>query len=165
MALKVCFPIQMLHTNGLGPRQLPVLKHLWYSGSADTALCTWIRNKRILGNSPAVKIFFCSFYKPQEQQHWGISPAAPNNSHSWDPSMWSLSCSFFNPDLYQTGKRHSVLGQDLLICPDKEAAGQVGGSGSLPEACQLTSCSKVNGIKKAQSRCTIWFSSFKFTLK
>lgn len=106
-----------------------------------------------------------SWHKPEKQQHWGLSPAAPNSSHSWGPSMWSLSCSFFNPDLYQTGKRHSVLGQDLLICPCKEAADQVRESGLLPEPCQLTSCSKVNWIKKAQSRCTIWFSSFKFTLK
>lgn len=129
----MCFPIQSLHTNDLGPRQFPILKHLWPSGSADTVLCTWTRNKRIPGNSPATKVFsspavkafFYSFHKPEKQQHWGLPPAAPNNSDSWDPSMWSLSCSFSNPDLYQTGKRHSVLGQDLLICPCKDAKGQV----------------------------------------
>lgn len=111
----------MLHAGDLGSRQFPVLKHLWPSGSADTALCTWIRNKRTLGNSPAAKVFFCSFHKSEKQQHWGLPPAAPNNSHSWGLSTWSLSHSFSNPDLYQAAKRHSVPGQDLLICPCKDA--------------------------------------------
>ena len=103
--------------------------------------------------------------KRSSNSHWGLPPAPPNNSHNWSPPTCSLSSSFLNPDLYQAVKKHLVLGQHLLICPSKKAADQVGESSFLPEPCQLTSCSKVNWIKKAQSCCTIWFSSFKFTLK
>lgn len=155
MALKVCFPIQRLHTNDLPPRQFPILKHLWPSGSADTALCIQTRNKTISGNSPATKVFsspaakafFCSFHKPEKQQHWELPPSAPN-SHSWDPSRWSLSCSFSIPDLYQTGKRHSVLGQDLLICPCKDAKGQVCEVASYPNCANLPPAARSTGLRR-----------------
>lgn len=92
MALKVGFPIQMLHTNDLGPRQFPILKHLWPCGSADTALCTQTRNKRILGNSPAAKVFLCNFHKQLAQTSEATVLRAPT-------SCSCTSCSSATADL------------------------------------------------------------------